>query len=511
MQIPLPQPEIEDIYSLGFDKSLNRTISNVSSPTVYDAINEALNAGQVLSGGNLTLKTLNIGGLVRQVSPGDDIQAAIDAVNREGGGTVQLLAKTYKPTSNINLKSNVSLVGVGRDVTILDFNNAALGIKATGTSASKITSFRLENFTLQKAGAGGGDAGLDLQFCANFTGENLLITNCANFGARIVAANDFTFTNVETTLSGDDNWIFDANDIGGGQIYNFVFTNCHSWASTGGSGYHFIHTPDVPDVVSTQIYNFSFINCNVDTNGEYGYELVGESNYNAIARGTFINCFSDSNTSGAFKIAHVSHSTFIECIGGGTTAGKTFYISYTGTAGGNKFIGCHGLIDDTSAHSNIYSGQTSASTATFTAYPEFAVIQDTNDISAPEKRSMRYMKNTSGGSLVAGDVVVWKSVAAGNEVTTTTSAGDNKVFGMAIEAAANNARLRVLTEGKTALLKVDGTTDIAIGDFLTTFTSAGIAQKASAGQTVFAIALEAYITNDSNGVIDALLISPRLI
>ena len=122
-----------------------------------------------------------------------------------------------------------------------------------------------------------------------------------------------------------------------------------------------------------------------------------------------------------------------------------------------------------------------------------------------------YMKNTSGGSLAAGDVAILKSVAAGDEVTTTTTAGDDKVVGMAVEAILNNAYGRIQVLGKTTALKVNGTTDIAIGDFLSTFTTAKIARKASAGDTTFAIALEAYVADDSSGVIDALLIPPRMI
>jgi hypothetical protein len=58
---------------------------------------------------------------------------------------------------------------------------------------------------------------------------------------------------------------------------------------------------------------------------------------------------------------------------------------------------------------------------------------------------------------------------------------------------------------------IDGTTDIAVGDYLTCFTTVKIAAKAATGNMVFAIALEAYTTNDSAGVVDALLITPRLI
>ena len=119
------------------------------------------------------------------------------------------------------------------------------------------------------------------------------------------------------------------------------------------------------------------------------------------------------------------------------------------------------------------------------------------------------MFNASDGGLTAGDVVVLKSTSGGNKITTTTSAGNNKVLGMVVETIASNTFGRVQISGNTTVLKVNGTTDIAIGDYLSTHTVAGIAAKASAGHMVFAIALEAYTTNDSNGVIDAIILPWR--
>lgn len=142
-------------------------------------------------------------------------------------------------------------------------------------------------------------------------------------------------------------------------------------------------------------------------------------------------------------------------------------------------------------------------------------MRDNQGASTLLEKSYVLMKNTSGATINAGNVVTYKAVAAGNEVTTTTTASDNLVFGMAVAAISNNASGYIQVTGKTTLLTVDGTTDIAIGDFLTTFTGAGIARKAAAGtlgttpgDLAFAIALEAYTTNDSSGVVDALLIKP---
>jgi hypothetical protein len=104
--------------------------------------------------------------------------------------------------------------------------------------------------------------------------------------------------------------------------------------------------------------------------------------------------------------------------------------------------------------------------------------------------------------------VILKSVAAGNEVTTSTTIGDPKVYGMATTAIASTAFGFIQTLGKTTLLTVDGTVDIAIGDYISHHDTAGIGQKALPGHTAIAIALEAYTTDDNSGVIDAILIPP---
>lgn len=126
------------------------------------------------------------------------------------------------------------------------------------------------------------------------------------------------------------------------------------------------------------------------------------------------------------------------------------------------------------------------------------------------------MKNTSGATIAAGNIVTYKAVAAGNEVTTTTTASDNQVFGMAVASIGSTAFGYIQVAGKTTLMTVNGTTAIAVGDFITTFTTVGIGRKAAVGtlgatpgDQAIAIALEAYSGADNNGVIDALIIQPR--
>jgi len=138
-------------------------------------------------------------------------------------------------------------------------------------------------------------------------------------------------------------------------------------------------------------------------------------------------------------------------------------------------------------------------------------VYDNEGAMPTEEHKLITVKNQSGGDLVQGDVVVLKTTAAGNEVTTTTTAGDPLVFGMVDETIANGASGHVLIRGKTTALKVDGTVDIAVGDLLSTSTTAGVAKKAASGETAFAVALEDYTADDANGIIDALLIAPRYV
>lgn len=137
------------------------------------------------------------------------------------------------------------------------------------------------------------------------------------------------------------------------------------------------------------------------------------------------------------------------------------------------------------------------------------VEESNKEITPPEIKRYVYMKNTSGGPLVAGDVVVFKkAVAAGDEFTTTVTLGDDHVLGMVAEAIADTAYGYVLVAGKTVVLK--GSNDngnIAIGDFLCASDTAVEAVLAGAGDMAFAIALEALIAAGPEPL-DALLINP---
>lgn len=208
----------------------------------------------------------------------------------------------------------------------------------------------------------------------------------------------------------------------------------------------------------------------------------------------------------------------------GTTATNTYSAVYLDgvnnvTVTGNSIVSVatnkvkHGVEEAAGSTLNNIVGNNVVGAVTAAVLPLGVNTTAMNNTGAStvDDKDVKYMKNTSGGALAAGDLVVLKAAAAGNEVTTTTTQGDDKVFGMATAAISDAAFGYIQVGGKTTLLKVNGTTDIAIGDLLGAFTTAGIAMKASAGDMAFAMALEAYTADDSNGVIDALLITPRLI
>ena len=86
---------------------------------------------------------------VVEVKPGQSIQKAIDNVYNEGGGVVFLKKGTHILNSTITLKSNITLIGEGRDKTILlqgeGIDNAAFNIE----DKPQVTDLVIKDLTLK--------------------------------------------------------------------------------------------------------------------------------------------------------------------------------------------------------------------------------------------------------------------------------------------------------------------------------------------------------------------------
>lgn len=199
-------------------------------------------------------------------------------------------------------------------------------------------------------------------------------------------------------------------------------------------------------------------------------------------------------------------------IGAGTGAGDGINAS-----AGDEHVITGNYISSFATGVTITSGRTRVSivannlaqcTATVSDSGTFTRIRNNMGVAPPDEKEFMYVKNTSGGTLGAGTLVVRKAVAAGNEITTTTTASDPNVFGVVVSSVTDTSFTYVQTLGKNTVLKADGTIDIAIGDYLTTSGTAGVARKALPGDVAIAVALEAYTTNDTNGVIDCLILPP---
>ena len=498
-----------------------------------------------------------LGGISKTAKPGDNLQNLIDELDELGGGTLYLAAGTYTQETALTLYDDIRIIGLGQAATTVDFNNTAANFTATGTSVYTTGTITVASGTaitgsgtswLANVTAGQhlflgtrwyliaavtGDTTLVL---AEGYGDNVTLPSTYRIatpiqGVRIegatiknstgtaLAFTDFRKLVTDDVLLLDNNkgFVFTnfgeinaerfnlvSNTSNGGELTNGGLSDWESInpVSNGGHG-----------IVINNVKNMTIFPTSSTSNTSDGYNittgvniyLFGEFSGNG---GQGVECVSgcdnvtiipsacSNNTSDGVKLTATSDNCKIEL--GNITGNGGYGINIAASTCDNTNISA----------SNTFSGNTSG------AINDAGVgtnIGDCVGIAITEiKRHVR-MKNTSGGQLDAGDLVGTKDVAAGDEVTTYTTTGDGHIFGMVVETIANNAYGRIQTLGKTTLMKVNGDADVNIGSFITFYTTAKIGMTAGVGNSVIAIALEAYTAADSNGVIDAMLIPIRSI
>ncbi len=93
--------------------------------------------------------TANIAQNTISISPtsSDSIQDAIDKIDSNGGGVVYLNPGTYTMAADINLASNIYLIGLVRDLCIIDFNHTAHGIVGSGVDGTLLEELTIKNST----------------------------------------------------------------------------------------------------------------------------------------------------------------------------------------------------------------------------------------------------------------------------------------------------------------------------------------------------------------------------
>lgn len=494
-----------DIYD-EFGKDLYRITDGPVSTYMIDP--ERIDAGllsgtqtSMIGGGKTQFLNTSVSGRSITLSPGQSIQQALDQLNEVGGGTLYLEPGTYNLKGDVSLYANINFIGSGRDITILDFGSLAAGVKMIGTSSAIMKNNSIKDLTIQNSNNA---AGLDIDYADFWVTENVKVSSCDQDGIRIMRSVSFRIENVFSSSNTGDGFYFEGATAR--DMTKFLLSNCFS-QSNGGNGYYFWGSN-----TGVEIYYFNIINCNATSNTGDGFDFTNSGANADILDFTMMGCTANANTIG-FDFNGPSQAMILGCIDennsswGFDVASGSFYVFLIGNSaegGGYNVDGQGAVLIGNRGDSNSSTPGWTTPDNRMNAYGNpYGFFVDNADVSS--------VKNTSGGIISTGGVAVWKGAAGELEMTTTTTGGDSKVAGVLQFGASNNAYGYLLVQGKTSVLKVDGTTDIAIGDYLCTFTTAGIAQKATTtGQVVFAVALEAYTTDDSNGVIDAYVLPWRL-
>ncbi len=447
---------------------------------------------------------------------GGDYTSVVTACATEPAGSrIYIKSGTYGETANKPMKGGQQLMGESVYDTIIDFNDANNRLQNDGGADRR----RIENLTFQRSRA---------TYYIYAWSEYEKIDNChflgnANCQGGIwVDGNRGQVTRcVFTGFNTAGDWCLKMDNYG--QAIGNLFRSSRNaiyMASNGNIVGNVIESMTESQLEHQGTGNITgnllvgnkglAVGLNVNITGNYmllGGEGIAISGAGVCVTG---NNFLHGKVVGAAGIDDITIAgntfkgvgTGIEVDGEGCTiSGNTLEDNNFITLGGNSKYCC--------VVGNNLSGSDAATKISDAGVANLA--NDNMGVPALMDKHFGKLKNTSGGALVAGDVVVMKAVAAGDEVTTTVNQGDDMVYGMLDEGINNDAYGYIQDEGKTVKLKVNGVVNIAIGDFLGTFTAAGIAMKAAAGDMAFAIALEVYAGADSLGVIDALLVSPRKI
>jgi hypothetical protein len=452
-----------------------------------------------------------------------EINNAIQALPAAGGKVI-LLAGTYDIGASILIDAdNIRLEGMGHEATILKLSNSAnVDVIQVDSAVNEM----LEAVELV-------DFAIDGNRNNNTSGDGVWVATC----------NEFYASNLHITDIDDNGMLFEKSGTAEGhhcliervQIYRCDEAGIKLNENPDESAFAHIIIRNVGtyqiEVIGTD--KLHFLSCHLGgTNGGSGYACmkIYYCNYVAVGGTTWISNMSSDSYGidiSSSASAETGDTLISDVIFKRNNVSSTHDGIYIHTNGQNvedtQIVGCriemyrYGVnIADSSVQNTTVVGCNftggSGERPSVIDNGRFSVIKGNNSSSMIYEKDHSYMKNTSGGTMTIGEVVIWKAVANGYEFDDTTTQGDDKVLGIiASGSISNNNWGYVQTIGKTVSLKVNGTDDIAIGDFICTYTSSGIGAKAGSGDMAFAIALEAYTSNDSNGVIDALLVTPRKI
>ena len=242
--------------------------------------------------------TLNATQSVLAVSPGDDVQAAIDKLVLNGGGILYLNPGTFNLTDNLILDDNIHIQGVGSGGTIIDFGGGAFQIQVIGTPMNNIQSAFLEGITVQNSST---DL-IKVQYATNFGGVDVASNNGLS-GITLDNVNTFNWSVgfVDTCGTG-----MIMSNLTAATVQNTFLTNL-----TSGGGY-ILDTVTNSIVVDSSVdicvgSGYKCTNCtdfgvdeySITNVTGYGMEIIGGGASFGTVNGLAQNCSSDGvNISG---------------------------------------------------------------------------------------------------------------------------------------------------------------------------------------------------------------------
>lgn len=157
------------------------------------------------------------------VRPGESIQSAIDQLAAQGGGVVRLDQGIHTVISQINLKSQITLVGAGRDYTRIQYQGTGAAI---GTTQKILTDVAVKDLTLEgERGAANLSHGMLLQGIdpvssrnSRIALQNLIIKDFNVHGVHMKRTSNIIMSNTKVHHNGEANglyhnvyWLFDNN------------------------------------------------------------------------------------------------------------------------------------------------------------------------------------------------------------------------------------------------------------------------------------------------------------
>src|SRR3990167_1763683 len=219
---------------------LDAQLNAVNSPLTNQSTLAVPTGNRFVPGGYIVGPNANQRFYTRVVTPGDldsdPIQQGINDANRVGGGQVFLKTGTYTLGTNLDLFSNIHLIGEDADTTVINFGSAnhqvrAFGIIGAGNSLANIL---IENITFSgRRDTNSSRAAIHFQYCNDSAIKECIFTN--NWNGTVSDTLDLRLFNSSSRIEVSSNrfvssgFAIDAG-MNDANIFNNFFGTCNDRA-----------------------------------------------------------------------------------------------------------------------------------------------------------------------------------------------------------------------------------------------------------------------------------------